>query len=120
MYFIGNIEKETLNNKNYRDVIFTSKYMQLVLMNIRPLEDIEFEVHRSDQFIRIEKGKGLLLLGQNREVQYEISNGDAVIIPAGTYHQIINISKKEHLKLYSVYTPPVHQNGHIDIFRPNN
>lgn len=131
--FITNIEKDTLDNKYYREVIYTSGHQQLVLMNIKPNEDIEFEVHHSiDQFIRIEKGHGLLVIGPvperagqplrghgpHKEYQYHIYSGIAFIIPAGTYHQIFNISKKEHLKLYTLYSPPSHKQGHIDVFRP--
>lgn len=117
--FITNIEKETESNKYYRNVICTSKHQQLVLMNIKPKEDIEFEIHKgTDQFIRIEKGTGLLVIGNNKKKSYKIKKGTAFIIPSGTYHQIINISKKVNLKLYTIYSPPVHEHNHIDVARP--
>lgn len=104
--FAGDIEKITLKNNNYRKVLFTSKRMQLVVMSIKPREDIGSEVHKTiDQFIRIEKGAGIAILGTKK---YKLKDGAAVIIPAGVKHNIINTSKTNALKLYTIYSPPNH------------
>ena len=118
--FVTNIEKQTIENNNYRQVIFTSVHQQLVLMNIGPGEDIEFEVHPDgDQFIRIEQGTCMLITGANRESQYSLTDGVSAIIPAGTWHQIVNTSESTPLKLYTIYSPPEHPANHIDKFRPS-
>src|SRR5438552_1714999 len=102
--FTINIEKETLANIFFRKVLFTTKYQQLVIMNIKPKEDIPFEIHPNhDQFIRIEKGNGIALIGKNKESKYELHDGSIIMIPANTYHQIVNISEIEDLKLYTIY-----------------
>jgi len=107
MSFYIDIEKETLANKDYRRVLYTGK-MQLVLMSINPLEDIPLEKHNNiDQFIRIESGKGKLILPDNNDEKI-LKDGISVIIKAGTRHRIINTSNKEDLKLYSIYTPAEH------------
>lgn len=106
--FIDDIEKLTLNNDNFRHVIYTSddKKMQLVLMSLKPKQSIGMEVHETvNQFFRIEKGKGKLFV--NNEKKY-IKKHDAIIIPAGTKHNIKNISKTKELKLYTIYTPANH------------
>ena len=108
---ITNIEKDTLENENFRKVIFTAKNMQLVLMSLEPNEEIGEEMHDDvDQFIRIEKGSGKAIL--NGE-EYEIMDGSSVVIPAGVKHNIINSSAEEKLKLYTIYSPPEHRDGVI-------
>lgn len=105
-HFLSNIEQETLRNQNYRKVLFTTKNEQLVLMNLRPKEEIGMEAHNIDQFFRFEAGQGQAIL--NGET-YDISNGDALIVPKETQHNIINTSQTEELKLYTIYSPPNHR-----------
>ena len=103
------IEGDTLGNKNFRKVLYTSKHSQLVLMSLRPGEEIGVETHReNDQFFRVEKGRGRCLIDGNA---YELSDGDAVVIPSGAQHNIINVSDTEELKLYTIYSPPHHKDG---------
>jgi len=107
--FFTNIEKETLKNENFRKVLYTSKYSQLVLMNLKPSEEIGMEVHPdNDQFFRFEKGHGKVIIDGN---EYEVSDGSAIVVPAGTQHNVINTSKAEELKLYTIYSPPHHKDG---------
>jgi len=104
-----NIETATLENTNFRKVVYTANHMQLVLMSLRPLEDIGLEVHEeNDQFFRFEKGSGKVIVG---ETEYEVSGDDVVIVPAGTQHNVINTSETEDLKLYTIYTPAHHKDG---------
>jgi mannose-6-phosphate isomerase-like protein (cupin superfamily) len=101
------IEKKTLENDYFRKVLFTGKYTQLVVMCLRPGEDIGNEVHKKvDQFFRIEKGHAAFVF--NGKEKHLAKNGDAVIVPAGTYHNVINASKTAKLKLYTLYSPPNH------------
>lgn len=117
--YVSNIEQETITNNFYRKVVFTSDNQQLVLMNIKPGEDVEFEVHaNNDQFIRIEQGTGTLIIGSNKEKSYDLFDGISAIIPANTWHQIINTSINHPLKLYTIYSPPHHPTNHIDVDRP--
>ncbi len=107
--FAKNIEKETLENENFRKVLYTAKHSQLVLMSLKPKEEIGMEVHpENDQFFRFEKGHGKVIIDGN---EYEIGDGFAVIVPAGSQHNIINISETEPLKLYTIYSPAHHQDG---------
>ena len=109
--FVNNIEKETLENENFRKVIYTAKHMQLVLMSLLPNEDIGEEVHENvDQFFRIESGNGKVIM--NGE-EHEISDGSSIIVPAGTNHNLINLSSTEKLKLYTIYSPANHPDGKI-------
>jgi mannose-6-phosphate isomerase-like protein (cupin superfamily) len=109
--FVTDIEEKTLNNGNFRTVLFTTSRSQLVVMSLRPEEDIGSEVHTDvDQFIRIEAGEGKAVL--NGE-EYPLKDGSAVVIPAGVEHNIINTSNKEDLKLYTIYTPPEHKDGTV-------
>ncbi len=107
--YIGNIEKETKENDNFRKVIYTAKNSQLVVMSIQPGDEIGEEIHDLDQFIRIEEGKGKAVLGDNEE---EVEDDYAVIIPAGVKHNVVNTGDKP-LKLYSIYSPPEHRDGVI-------
>ena len=105
--FQGAIERQTLENKYFRQVIFTSGYVQLVLMSLLPQEEIGNEVHsHTDQFFRIEHGEAKFIFDEKEVVLAH--DGDAVIVPAGTYHNVINNSKTELLKMYTLYSPPNH------------
>jgi mannose-6-phosphate isomerase-like protein (cupin superfamily) len=105
--YAGPIEKTTLNNNNFRQVLYTGKHSQLVVMSLQPGEEIGRELHQDvDQFFRIEQGNAKFIIDDKRE--YLATDGDAVLIPAGTYHNVINISAAQPLKLYSVYSPPIH------------
>src|SRR5512139_1653299 len=107
--FKSNIEKNTVSNSNFRRVLYTGKYSQLVLMNLKPGEEIGEEVHKTvDQFFRFEKGVGAVIIDS---VMQKIAGGDAVIVPAGTKHNVVNKSKSEELKLYTIYSPPEHEDG---------
>jgi len=105
--FCINIEEATLENDNFRKVLYTSKHSQLVLMNLKPKEEIGMEVHEeNDQFFRFEKGQGKCIINGN---EYEVGDGFAVVVPAGAQHNIINISETEELKLYTIYSPAHHK-----------
>ncbi|MBU2109631.1 cupin domain-containing protein [Patescibacteria group bacterium] len=107
--FRTNIENETLENENFRKVLYTSKHSQLVLMSLRPGEEIGMEVHPdNDQFFRFEKGQGRAEIDGN---EYELKDGVAVVVPAGARHNIINTSDSEDLKLYTIYSPAHHKDG---------
>ncbi|MFA7245156.1 MAG: cupin domain-containing protein [Candidatus Magasanikbacteria bacterium] len=108
--YIVNIEKETLENTDYRRVLYTAKNSQLVLMNLQPGEEIGQEIHHLDQFIRIEQGNGKAILDG---VETEVSDDFAIVIPAGTEHNVINTGETE-MKLYTVYSPPEHKDGLIE------
>ncbi len=108
MAYIVNIEQETVNNDNFRKVLYTASHSQLVVMSLLPNEDIGEEVHTLDQFIRIEEGDGVAILN---DVSSEIHKDSAIVIPAGTKHNIINTSTSAPMKLYTVYSPPEHQDG---------
>lgn len=104
--YVDNIEKKTLENENFREVLFTGEHSQLVVMTLQAGEEIGSETHDGiDQFIRIEAGEGKSVLnGEERA----LSDGTAIVIPAGTEHNIINTSENEPLRLYSIYSPPEH------------
>jgi len=109
--YLTNIEKETLDNVKFRRVLFTGPHTQLVVMALQPGEDIGLETHDNvDQFIRVEAGHGTALLDGKEHV---LEDGSAVVIPAGTKHNIINRSRTEALKLYTIYSPPEHPDGTI-------
>jgi len=109
--YVDNIEQETLQNENYRKVLFTGPNMQLVLMTLQPGEDIGMEVHEEhDQFIRIEQGTAKVVL--NGE-ETEVADDFAIVIPAGTEHNVINTSDSDLLKLYTLYAPPEHPEGTV-------
>ncbi len=110
--YVGPIEKQTEKNDYFRQVLFTGKYCQLVVMCLQPNEEIGNEVHPNvDQFFRIEEGEAKFVFNDN-EVHH-VHSGDAVVVPAGTHHNVINTSNKEPLKLYTVYSPPNHPDGTI-------
>lgn len=106
--YISNIDKETEENSNFRRVLYTARNCQLVVMSLVPGEDIGEEVHELDQFIKIESGVGRAILNG---IEHNISDGFAVIIPAGTKHNIINSSSTQSMKLYTLYSPPNHKDG---------
>ncbi len=111
--YIVNIEKVTKENNNYRKVICTASNLQLVLMSLDPLEKIDLEKHEHiDQFIRIEQGKAIAII---EDVPHKLFNGDAIIVSKNTYHKIINPSKKNKLKLYTIYSPPNHPVDRVEI-----
>lgn len=109
--YIGNIEDETEKNEYFRKVLFTGPHSQLVVMSLKPNEDIGMETHPDvDQFIRIEEGEGKVILnGEERPIKED----DAIVVPAGTEHNVINTSSENPLKLYTVYSPPNHKDGTI-------
>jgi mannose-6-phosphate isomerase-like protein (cupin superfamily) len=105
------IEKDTLENENFRKVLFTGPNMQLVLMTLQPGEDIGQEIHEGhDQFFRFEAGVGKVVID---DTEYEVKDGDVAIVPSGADHNIINTSETETLKLYTIYAPPEHADGTI-------
>lgn len=107
--FKQNIEQATLENTNFRKVLYTSAHNQLVLMSLQPKEEIGSEIHPdNDQFFRFESGNGQVVIN---ETIYDISGGDAVIVPAGSKHNVINTSSDNELKLYTIYSPAHHQDG---------
>lgn len=105
--FKSNIEKDTLENNNFRKVLYTGKHLQLVLMSLKPGEDIGAETHPgNDQFFRFESGSGKCIID---ETEYAVKDGDVVVIPAGAKHNIINTDAKTDLKMYTLYGPPNHK-----------
>ncbi len=110
--YFGHIEKDTLENENFRKVLFTAQYSQLVLMSLKPGEEIGEEVHTLDQFIRVEAGTGKAIMDGE---EHEVVDGDAIVVPAGAKHNVINTSENEPLKLYTIYSPPEHKDGTIHV-----
>jgi mannose-6-phosphate isomerase-like protein (cupin superfamily) len=109
--YVGPIEKLTLENENFREVLFTGKFCQLVVMSIKPGEDIGMEVHEHvDQFFRIDAGQAKVVMDGEES---EVGDGDAIVVPAGTEHNVVNISDKDDLKLYTIYSPPNHPEGTV-------
>jgi mannose-6-phosphate isomerase-like protein (cupin superfamily) len=107
--FFGNIEKDTLENKNFRKVLYSGRHSQLVIMSLAPLEEIGMEVHSdNDQFFRFEKGEGKCIIDDN---EYALADGAAIVVPAGAQHNIINTSGTQDLKLYTIYSPAHHKDG---------
>jgi mannose-6-phosphate isomerase-like protein (cupin superfamily) len=106
--FVGNIEALTLANNNFRKVLYTARFSQLVLMSLAPKEEIGEEVHEGDQFFRFEKGEGKVVIDG---VEHPVKDGSALVVPAGAKHNIINTSERQPLKLYTIYSPPHHKDG---------
>jgi len=112
MEYVGPIEKQTLENTFFRQVLFTGRHAQLVVMCLQPGEEIGNEVHADvDQFFRLEQGTARFVF--NGKVEHLVGDGDAVVVPAGTFHNVINASQTEQLKLYTVYSPPNHPPGTV-------
>lgn len=109
MPYINNLEKDTVENENFRKVLNTTEKSQLVVMSLLPGEDIGEEVHNVDQFIRLEAGKGKAVLDG---VEHEIEDDFAIVVPAGAMHNIVNTGETK-MKLYTVYTPPEHKDGTV-------
>ena len=110
--FNSNIEKDALKNENFRKVLYTSKHLQLVLMSLKPGEDIGEETHPNiDQFFRFESGKGKCIINGN---EYKVENGDVIVVPAGSKHNVINTDAIKELKMYTIYGPPNHKDGIIN------
>ena len=107
--FTANIEKDTLDNDNFRKVLYTGKHSQLVLMSLLPKQDIGEETHmENDQFFRFEKGQAKVIIDAT---EYDVTDGSAIVVPAGAKHNVINTSDTEELKLYAIYSPPHHKDG---------
>ena len=105
--FHGNLEKLTVENSDFRRVLYTGAHSQLVLMSLKPKEEIGLETHtENDQFFRFEKGHGKVIIDGT---EYEIVDGDGIIVPSGAEHNVINVSETEDLKLYTIYSPAHHQ-----------
>jgi mannose-6-phosphate isomerase-like protein (cupin superfamily) len=108
--FVTNIERDTVKNRNFRKVLFTADHLQLVVMSLKPGEDIGEEEHDVDQFIRVEQGQGFVeMAGQKSLIEAE----SAFVIPAGTKHNVKNTSEKEELKLYTLYSSPQHEDDAV-------
>ena len=106
--FKGNIEKETRENDNFRKVLYTGKHLQLVLMSLKPGEEIGSEIHQeNDQFFRFETGAGKCTIDEN---DYPVTEGDVIVVPAGAKHNVINTGTAP-FKMYTIYGPPNHQDG---------
>lgn len=114
--WVGDIEQETLRNENFRTVLFTGGHTQLTVMSIEVGSEVGLEVHdHLDQFLRIEKGKAKVVMGPSKDQldqEHDVEDDWAVIVPAGTWHNVINTGDEE-LKLYSLYSPPEHPDGTV-------
>ena len=109
--YVTHIEEETLKNNTFRTVLYTAQHSQLVLMSLKPGEEIGMEVHEeNDQFFRVESGTGKVIMDGE---EHEIKDGDAIVVPAGTQHNVINTSGTQPFKLYTIYSPAHHKDGVI-------
>jgi mannose-6-phosphate isomerase-like protein (cupin superfamily) len=107
--YCDNIEEQTLGNENFRKVLYTGPHSQLVLMSLKPGEEIGMEVHEeNDQFFRFDSGTGKVVIDGN---EYEVKDGFAALVPAGAQHNVVNMSDSEDLKLYTIYSPAHHMDG---------
>jgi len=107
--YVANIEKLTLENENFRKVLYTDKNVQMVVMSLLPKEEIGEEVHDVDQFLRVERGTGKAVIS---DISHDLEDGSAMIIPVGTKHNIINTGEGQ-MKIYSLYMPPHHKDGTV-------
>ncbi len=110
--YVANIEEATKKNNNFRQVLYTSKHSQLVVMNLKPGEEIGEEVHDLDQFIRVEEGEGKAILN---DIDHFIKDDWAIVVPAGAKHNVVNTSADKDLKLYTIYSPPEHRDGTVHV-----
>jgi len=109
--FNTNIEQDTLENNDFRRVLYTAKHCQLVLMSLQPKEEIGLETHpENDQFLRFEGGRGVVFIDGN---EYQVTDGGAVTVPAGARHNVVNMSETEQLKIYTIYSPPHHRDDTV-------
>ena len=109
--FNGDIEKLTLENSDFRHILYTGEHSQLVLMSLLPREEIGLETHQGiDQFFRFEQGQGKVIIN---DVTYYVSDGDAIIVPSGSQHNVINVSDTIDLKFYTIYSPAHHKDGMV-------
>jgi len=109
--YLENIEEITLANESFRQVLYTGQHTQLVVMSLKPQEDIGLEVHEIvDQFLRVEAGQGTVIMNGEEQL---IKEGDAFVVPARTQHNVINTSSEKPLKLYTLYSPPHHKDGTV-------
>ncbi len=108
--FFTPIETDTTDNTDFRRVLYTGNYTQLVLMSLKPGEEIGIETHGNDQFFRFESGSGAVAVD---DMTYEVMDGDCVIVPAGAKHNVKNISESDDLKLYTLYSVPHHRDGTV-------
>lgn len=108
--YFSHIEKETLDNTDFRRVLYTAPHSQLVLMSLKPGEEIGLETHDVDQFFRFEQGSGKVFIDDS---VYEVVDGDSAIVPAGSKHNVVNTSETEDLKLYTIYSPSNHPDGTV-------
>ena len=113
--FQTNIEQDTIENDNYRKVIFTTERTQLVLMSLNPGEEIGEEVHEGDQFFRFEQGEGKMIIDGK---ETSVVDDTSVVVPEGASHNVINTSDTEDLKLYALYSPPQHKDGQVNKNKP--
>jgi len=105
--FATDLEKEARSNTDFRRVLYTGRFSQLVLMNLKPSEEIGEEVHDTvDQFFRFEEGDGIVIIDG---VKHQVRDGSGVIVPSGARHNVVNTSSKMNLRLYTIYSPPEHQ-----------
>ena len=110
--YVGSIGTKTLKNDYFRQVLFTAKHSQLVVMCLQPGEETGKEMHSNvDQFFRIEQGDAKFVFDESEE--HIVHNGDAVVVPAGTFHNVVNISQTLPLRLYTLYSPPNHPDGTV-------
>lgn len=107
--YITNIEKDTIANENFRKVLYTDHNSQLVLMSLKPGEEIGEEIHGVDQFLRVEQGNGVAILEGK---SHDIADGSVIVVPAGTKHNVIN-GNDDTMKLYTLYMPPHHKDGTV-------
>jgi mannose-6-phosphate isomerase-like protein (cupin superfamily) len=112
LIYYSNLEHDTKNNKNFRKVVSTTPNMQLVLMSLNPDTNLGPEIHPyTTQFVRVESGQGVVVI---EGIEYELLDGDAIMIPLNTEHDIYNTSKVNHLKLYTIYSPPNHKYNKVE------
>src|SRR3989338_5664694 len=106
--YVANIENTAKENNNFRKVLYTERYSQLVVMSLNPGEEIGEEVHDLDQFLRVEQGEGKAILNG---IEHRLEDGSAIVVPSGTNHNIVNTSPSDKMKLYTIYSPPNHRDG---------